>query len=391
MKQPVRLGCSVVQILVKTLIYGSKNRTSVFNMTSLFDPIQMGAVALRNRIVMAPMTRTRASDGRIPNDLMRQYYSQRAGAGLILSEATSVSPQGVGYPNTPGIWSSAQVEGWRKVTAAVHDKGGKIFAQLWHVGRVSDPEHLNGEIPVAPSAIACSGHVSLLRPKRNYVVPRALHAEEIPHIVQDFADAAGHARDAGFDGIELHAANGYLIDQFLQDGSNKRQDSYGGSIENRARFLMDIVDACSGVWGAGRIGVHLSPYGTVHDVYDSDPDALFNYVAYELGQRGVGFLFVREAPNRESLTAEMRKQFGGSVIVNNEYTLERGQLALEQERADAVAFGRAFISNPDLVRRLKNGQELREWDTSTFYGEGAAGYVDYPCSSCVDVPALNEV
>ena len=360
-------------------------------MTSLFDPIQLGAVALRNRIVMAPMTRTRASDGRIPNDLMRQYYSQRAGAGLILSEATSVSPQGVGYPNTPGIWSSAQVEGWRKVTSAVHDKGGKIFSQLWHVGRVSDPEYLNGEIPVAPSAIACSGHVSLLRPMRNYVVPRALHAEEIPHIVQDFADAAGHARDAGFDGIELHAANGYLIDQFLQDGTNKRQDDYGGSIENRARFLLDIVDACSGVWGAGRIGVHLSPYGDAHDMYDSNPDALFSYVARELGDRGVGFIFVREGLGREALTAEMRKQFGGCVIVNNEYTLERAQRALNEERADAVAFGRAFISNPDLVRRLHNGQELRDWDASTFYGEGAAGYVDYSCCSCVDAPALNEV
>ncbi len=360
-------------------------------MTSLFDPIQLGAVALRNRIVMAPMTRTRASDGRIPNDLMRQYYSQRAGAGLILSEATSVSPQGVGYPNTPGIWSSAQVEGWRKVTSAVHDKGGKIFAQLWHVGRVSDPEHLNGEIPVAPSAIACSGHVSLLRPQRNYVVPRALHAEEIPHIVQDFADAAGHARDAGFDGIELHAANGYLIDQFLQDGTNKRQDDYGGSIENRARFLLDIVDACSGVWGAGRIGVHLSPYGEAHDMHDSNPDALFSHVAHELGDRGVGFLFVREGAGREALTAEMRKQFGGSVIVNNEYTLKRAQQALDEERADAVAFGRAFISNPDLVRRLRNGQELRDWDASTFYGDGAAGYVDYTCCSAADVPALNEV
>ena len=359
-------------------------------MTSLFDPIQLGAVALSNRIVMAPMTRTRASDGRIPNDLMRQYYSQRASAGLILSEATSVSPQGVGYPNTPGIWSSAQVEGWRKVTSAVHDKGGKIFVQLWHVGRVSDPEHLNGEIPVAPSAIACSGHVSLLRPKRNYVVPRALHAEEIPHIVQDFADAAGHARDAGFDGIEIHAANGYLIDQFLQDGSNKRQDDYGGSIENRSRFLLDIVDACSGVWGAGRIGVHLSPYGDVHDMVDSDPDALFTHVARELGYRGVGFLFVREVKGREALTRQMRQVFGGSVIVNNEYTLDSAQRALAEERADAVAFGRSFISNPDLVRRLKHGHDLRDWDSSTFYGEGAAGYVDYSCCACVEAPVLNE-
>ena len=360
-------------------------------MTGLFDPVQLGSVALRNRIVMAPMTRTRACDGRVPNDLMRLYYSQRASAGLIVTEATSISPQGVGYPNTPGIWSSAQVDGWRKITSAVHDKGGKIFVQLWHVGRVSDPEHLNGEIPVAPSAIACAGHVSLLRPKRNYVVPRALHTEEIHHVVQDFVDAAGHARDAGFDGIEIHAANGYLIDQFLQDGTNKRQDTYGGSIENRARFLMEIVDACSGVWGAGRIGVHLSPFGTAHDIHDSDPEALFSHVALELGKRGVGFLFVREAAGREALTAHLRRQFGGSVIVNQDYTLERGQRALDEGRADAVAFGRHYISNPDLVQRLRTGAALRDWDTSTFYGDGAAGYVDYSCNVCHDAPVLNEV
>lgn len=360
-------------------------------MPTLFDPIQMGAVALRNRIVMAPMTRTRASDGRIPNDLMRLYYSQRASAGLIISEATSVSPQGVGYPRTPGIWSSAQVDGWRKITSAVHDKGGKIFVQLWHVGRVSDPEHLNGEIPVAPSAIACAGKVSLLRPERNYVVPRALHAEEIPRIVQDFADAAGHARDAGFDGVEIHAANGYLIDQFLQDGTNKRQDSYGGSIESRARFLMEIVDACIGVWGAGRIGVHLSPCGTAHDISDSDPEALFGYVARELGKRGVAFLFVREAPGHEDLTAHIRREFGGNIIVNQGYTRERAEAALAEGRADAVAFGRPFISNPDLVHRLRTGAELRPWDSSTFYAAGPAGYVDYPCSSCGDAaPTLNE-
>ncbi len=359
-------------------------------MTSLFDPVQLGAVSLRNRIVMAPMTRTRASEGRVPNDLMRLYYSQRASAGLIITEATSVSPQGVGYPNTPGIWSSVQVDGWRKITSAVHDKGGKIFVQLWHVGRISDPEHLNGEIPVAPSAIACAGQVSLLRPRRNYVTPRALHAEEIPHIVQDFADAAGHARDAGFDGIEIHAANGYLIDQFLQDGTNKRQDGYGGSVENRARFLMEIVDACSGVWGAGRIGVHLSPYGTAHDIQDSDPEALFTYVARELSRRGVGFIFLREAPGHHDLTARLRAEFEGGLVVNQDYTLDRAQQVVATGLADAVAFGRPFISNPDLVRRLKAGAPLQEGDTSTYYREGPAGYVDYPCSTCTDSQVLNE-
>lgn len=266
-----------------------------------------------------------------------------------------------------------------------------MFLQLWHVGRVSDPEYLNGEIPVAPSAIPCAGHVSLLRPHRNYVVPRALHAEEIPHVVQDFVDAAGHARDAGFDGVDIHAANGYLIDQFLQDGTNKRQDAYGGSIENRARLLLEIVDACSGIWGAGRIGVHLSPYGSAHDIHDSDPDALFTYVAEELGKRGVAFLFIREAEGREALTSQMRRKFAGSVIVNQEYTLERGEQALAESRADAVGFGRLYISNPDLVRRFKDGLELREWNAETFYGDGPAGYVDYPCAcATVDTPALNE-
>jgi len=339
---------------------------------------------------MAPMTRTRAGDGRVPNDLMRLYYSQRAGAGLILTEATSISPQGVGYPNTPGIWSSAQVDGWRKITSAVHDKGGKIFVQLWHVGRVSDPEYLNGEIPVAPSAIACKGQVSLLQPTRDYAMPRALHTEEIPNLVEDFADAAGHARDAGFDGIEIHAANGYLIDQFLHDGSNKRNDVYGGGIENRARLLMEIVDACSGVWGAGRIGVHLSPYGTAHDMHDSDPDALFTYVAEELGKRDLAFLLVREAAGREALTQTLHDCFGGKLVVNQNYTLERAQGAVAQGRADAVAFGRPFISNPDLVRRFKLSASLRQWDASSFYGEGAAGYVDYSCCACTDVPALND-
>ncbi|HWK70206.1 alkene reductase [Pollutimonas sp. M17] len=347
-------------------------------MTSLFDPIELGAVALSNRIVMAPLTRNRASDGRVPNDLMRSYYCQRATAGLILSEATSVSPQGVGYPCTPGIWSSAQVEGWKKITQAVHGKGGKIFLQLWHVGRVSDPEFLNGEIPVAPSAIACQGNVSLLRPKRPYVVPRALHVEEIPGIVNDFARAAQNAREAGFDGVEVHAANGYLIDQFLQDGVNKRHDEYGGSVENRARLLLEVVDACVGVWGAGRVGVHLSPRGDAHSMSDSNPRELFSHVARALGQRGIAFIFTREALGEDSLTAEIRGQFGGPVIVNENYDIATAQSMVSQGRADAVAFGKAFIANPDLVARLKAGASLNDWDPGTFYTAGPKGYIDYP-------------
>lgn len=356
-------------------------------MVSLFDSVQLGTVALANRIVMAPLTRNRASEGRVPNDLMRTYYCQRASAGLILSEATSVSPQGVGYPSTPGIWSSAQVEGWKKITQAVHNKGGKIFMQLWHVGRVSDPEFLNGEIPVAPSAIACEGNVSLLRPKRPYVVPRALHIEEIPRIVADFAEGARNAKEAGFDGVEVHAANGYLIDQFLQDGTNKRTDEYGGPVENRARLLLEVVDACMGIWGAGRVGVHLSPGGGSHAISDSNPGELFGYVARALGERRIAFLFTREAQGPDSLTADIKRLFGGPVIVNEQYDAASGQRALDAGQADAVAFGKAYIANPDLVARLQAGAPLNAWDAPTFYTEGPRGYIDYPCLNTVAATA----
>ncbi len=347
-------------------------------MVSLFDPIQLGTVELSNRIVMAPLTRMRASKERIPNDLMRTYYCQRASAGLILSEATSVCPQGVGYANTPGIWTGAQVEGWKKITQAVHAKGGKIFLQLWHVGRVSDPEHLNGEIPVAPSAIACEGHVSGLRPKRDYVVPRALHTAEIPRIVADFTQGARNARVAGFDGVEVHAANGYLIDQFLQDSTNKRTDQYGGSVQNRARLLLEIVEECIAVWGTGRVGVHLSPRGKSHSISDSDPSALFGHVAHELGQRGVAFIFVREAAGNANQTLEIKRLYGGPVIVNEQYDFPMAQQVLATGQADAVAFGKAFIANPDLVARLKAGVKLNAWDLESFYSEGPKGYTDYP-------------
>jgi len=347
-------------------------------MVSLFDPVQLGAVSLRNRIVMSPLTRTRASPGRVPNELMRQYYSQRASAGLIISEATCVSPQGVGYPNTPGIWCRAQVQGWKQITEAVHEKGGKIFLQLWHVGRVSDPEHLNGEIPVAPSAIRCEGHVSLLRPQREYVTPRALHIEEIPGIVADFAQAARNAKEAGFDGVEVHAANGYLIDQFLHDGSNQRTDEYGGSIENRARLLLEIVDACVGIWCANRVGVHLSPRGDTHSMSDSDPVRLFSYVAQQLGLRKLAFLFTREFAGPDSQVATLKKLFGGPLIANEGHDLRSAQRVLDDGEADAVAFGKAFIANPDLVCRLRRGAPLNQWDPSTFYGDGPKGYTDYP-------------
>lgn len=345
----------------------------------LFDPLQLGAVTLRNRIVMSPLTRARASHDRVPNDLMRHYYCQRASAGLIIAEATSVSPQGVGYLNTPGIWCRTQVDGWRQITEAVHKKGGKIFLQLWHVGRVSDPELLNGQMPVAPSPIACSGSLNLPYLQRPYVKPRALRTEEIRGVVADFADAAAKALQAGFDGIEIHAANGYLIDQFLHDQSNQRQDQYGGSIENRCRLLFEIVDACIGVWGAERVGVHLSPYGTAHAMQDSNPPLLFSHIAHALGQRRIAFLFVREASGKETLTTALKRLFGGPLIVNQNYDVNAASQVLEAGGADAVAFGRPFISNPDLVERIRTNASLNSWDPETFYGEGPKGYIDYPC------------
>ena len=359
-------------------------------MVSLFEPLQFGAVTLRNRIVMSPLTRGRASHHRVPNDLMRSYYCQRASAGLIIAEATSVSPQGVGYLNTPGIWCREHVEGWRQITQAVHKKGGKIFLQLWHVGRVSDPELLSGQMPVAPSAIACRGSLDLPYSQRPYVTPRALHIDEIHNIVADFADAATKARQAGFDGVDIHAANGYLIDQFLHNQSNQRQDEYGGSIENRCRLLLQIVDACIGVWGADRVGVHLSPYSSAHGMLDSNPSLLFSHVALALGQRRIAFLFVRETQNKQDLTATLKRLFDGCLIVNQSYDLNSANKVLMAETADAVAFGRPFISNPDLTERFRTNAPLNQWDSDTFYGDGPKGYVDYPFlkTNCDEVASL---
>ncbi|MBV8804728.1 MAG: alkene reductase, partial [Sinobacteraceae bacterium] len=262
-------------------------------MPSLFDPLQAGDLLLPNRIVMAPLTRRRAGATRVPNSLMAKYYEQRASAGLILSEATSVTPVGVGYADTPGIWSQQQVESWKLVTQAVHRAGGRVFLQLWHVGRISHPRFLDGASPVAPSAIAPKGNVRLVRPETPYVVPRQLERREIPHVIEAFRRGAQHAEQAGFDGVELHAANGYLIDQFLQDSTNRRTDDYGGTVENRARLLIETVEALISVWGAGRVAVHLAPRGDSHDMGDSDRLGTFSYVARELGQRRVAFLCVR--------------------------------------------------------------------------------------------------
>ncbi|QGZ42528.1 2,4-dienoyl-CoA reductase-like NADH-dependent reductase (Old Yellow Enzyme family) [Pseudoduganella flava] len=347
-------------------------------MTTLFDPITIGDLTLKNRIVMAPLTRARAVDNRVPNALMAEYYAQRSGAGLILSEATSVTPQGVGYENTPGIWSDEQVAGWKLVTDAVHAKGGKIFLQLWHVGRISDPSLLNGEAPVAPSAIPANGHVSLLRPMRPYPTPRALATDEIPGVIAAYRLGAENARKAGFDGVEIHGANGYLLDQFLQDSTNQRTDQYGGPVENRARLLLEVTDAAIDVWGADRVGVHLAPRADSHDMGDSDLAGTFGYVARELGKRKIAFLFAREALGPDSISPLLKKEFGGVFIANEKFSLEEAQAALNNGTADAIAWGKDFIANPDLPERLRQGAPLNPQRPELFYGSGPEGYTDYP-------------
>jgi 2,4-dienoyl-CoA reductase-like NADH-dependent reductase (Old Yellow Enzyme family) len=347
-------------------------------MPTLFDPIQAGDLKLPNRIIMAPLTRSRAGASRIANHLMAKYYSQRASAGLIISEATVVSPMGIGYADTPGIWSPEQVEGWKLTTRAVHEAGGRIFLQLWHVGRVSDPRFLNGALPVAPSAVAAKGNVSLLRPPTPFVEPRALDRAEIPGIVEAFRKGALNAQLAGFDGVELHGANGYLLDQFLQDSTNLRTDDYGGSIENRARLMLEATDAAISVWGAGRVGVHLAPRGDTHSMGDSDLARTFEYVARRLGERKIAFICAREYIGPDRLGPKLKAAFGGVYIANEKFTYETAEQAVEAGEIDAVAFGKLFIANPDLPRRFALRAPLNEPRAPEFYAGGAEGYTDYP-------------
>lgn len=344
----------------------------------IFQPLVAGAFKLPNRLVMAPLTRCRASEGRVPNEMMAEYYAQRSSFGLILSEATSISAQGVGYPNTPGIWSDAQVEGWKLVTRAVHESGGQILLQLWHVGRVSDPIYLDGGLPVAPSAIAPSGHVSLIRPAKDFVTPRALDAGEIPGIIEDYRRGARNAQAAGFDGVEIHGANGYLIDQFLQDSSNLRTDDYGGPIENRARFLLEVTDAVVAEWGADRVGVHLAPRGDSHGMGDSDISSVFHHAARELGRRKLAFLCARESYEQPALGPSLKQTFGGVYIANESFSADAARAAIRAGEADAVAFGKSAIANPDLVERFRTGAPLNAPEPSTFYADGPEGYTDYP-------------
>jgi 2,4-dienoyl-CoA reductase-like NADH-dependent reductase (Old Yellow Enzyme family) len=352
-------------------------------MPTLFDPLKLGDLTLPNRIIMAPLTRSRAGSVRVPNELMAEYYAQRASAGLIISEATSVTPMGVGYADTPGLWSDEQVQGWKTVTKAVHKAGGRIFAQLWHVGRISAPLFLNGELPVAPSAVAAKGHVSLVRPEQAFVTPRALEASEIPGVVEAYRKAAMNAQMAGFDGVELHGANGYLLDQFLQDSTNHRTDNYGGSIQNRARLMLEATDGVLSVWEPGQVGMHLAPRMDAHSMGDSDRLGTFTYIARELGERGLAFICAREHKAEDWIGPQLKKAFGGIYIANEGFTLESAQAVLAGGEADAIAWGKPFIANPDLVARFAANAPLNAPDTSTFYAPGAQGYTDYPALESV--------
>ncbi|MCH7313938.1 alkene reductase [Acinetobacter sp. ANC 3882] len=347
-------------------------------MAELNSTLQVGDFTIKNRLVLAPLTRARSGEQRIPNDLMVEYYQQRANAGLIITEATVISPKAAGYANTPGLWSQEQAQAWNKIVEAVHAQGSKIVVQLWHVGRISHPDLLDGDTPVAPSAIQPAGEVSLLRPKRAYVTPRALSHEEIQEIVAQYKNAAEQAKAAGFDGVELHAANGYLIDQFLQSKTNHRDDEYGGSIENRARLLLQVVDTFIDVWGAGRVGVHLAPRGDSHDIGDENPLATFGYVIEQLDQRNIGFIFTREYEAADSVLPKLRPKFKGVWIANENLTAESAKRILATGQADAVSFGKQYIANPDLLERLQHDLPLNPLQPQTLYGAGAEGYTDYP-------------
>ncbi len=355
--------------------------------TDLFSPVKLGPYELRNRIVMAPLTRSRADDEGVPGELQATYYSQRASAGLIVSEATNITAQGKGYIRTPGIWSKAQVEGWKLSTKAVHDKGGRIFLQLWHVGRISHPDlQPGGTLPVAPSAVQPEGVQGYTyQGFKTLVTPRALETDEIPGLVKDYAHAAQCAKDAGFDGVEIHSANGYLLQQFLSDKTNKRTDRYGGSIENRTRLVVEVVDAVTKVWEAQKVGIRISPLTKFGDIGDSNPEPLYLSLVNQLNPFGLSYLHVIEGDTGGSRSPaggfdlqKLRSAFKGTYMANNNYTLELAIKARAENLADLICFGRPFISNPDLVERLKRGAPLTPPDQSTFYSGEAKGYTDYP-------------
>jgi N-ethylmaleimide reductase len=354
--------------------------------TDLFTPFQCGPYNLPNRIVMAPLTRSRAQTGDVPSLLAAEYYRQRSTAGLIIAEATQISPQGKGYAFTPGIYNSAQVEGWKSVTAAVHKEGGCIFLQLWHVGRISHPSlQPSNSLPVAPSAIKPEGNAFTEEGFLPFVTPRALETNEIAGIVEQYRVASQYALDAGFDGVEIHAANGYLIDQFLRDSTNHRTDIYGGTLENRTRFLMEVTSAVVSVWSADRVGVRLAPISPANDISDSDPEKLFTSVVEQLNTFNLLYLHIIEGATGGSRIVDngfdlqiLRKLFKGIYMGNNGYDRDLAISARQQNLVDMVAFGRLFIANPDLVNRLKLNAPMNKLDTDTLYGGGSKGYIDYP-------------
>ncbi len=361
-------------------------------MPSLFDPIRLGAIEAPNRILMAPLTRGRATREHVPTPVMAEYYSQRASAGLILSEATGISKEGLGWPFAPGIWTEEQVQAWKPVVESVHRAGGRIALQLWHMGRVVHPD-LGGGPPVSASAIAAPGDAHTYEGKKPNVTPRSLEAAEIPRLLDDYRHAAANAMKAGFDGVQIHGANGYLIDQFLRDSSNRRTDEYGGSIENRIRLLREVTQAVADTVGADRTGMRLSPNGEVNGVVDSDHVALFTAAAKALDEIGIAYLEMREprpggnfrgAEMQAPASPEMRKAFSGPLILNSDYDAASAQAALDSGAADAIAFGRPFISNPDLPARFAQDAALNPPDMDTFYTQGPEGYVDYPALEAAD-------
>jgi N-ethylmaleimide reductase len=352
---------------------------------TLFSPIQLGDLALANRIIMAPLTRNRAGEGNVPQDINVEYYRQRASAGLIISEGSQISACGIGYPGTPGIHSEAQIGGWKRVTDAVHEQGGRIFIQLWHTGRIShsslQPDHV---LPVAPSALKAAGKTLTLEGMQKFETPHALTLNEIPGLVADYATAAQNAKAAGFDGVEIHAANGYLLDQFLRDSTNQREDAYGGAIENRMRLLLEIVETTLAIWGNQRVGVRLSPENRFNDIKDSQPQQTFNAVAKKLSNYPLAYLHVLEGDmltgERQLDYLDLRNSFTGYYMANNGYDKASGNAAIEQNHADLVAFGKLFIANPDLPERFLKNLPLNTPDQATFYGGDEKGYTDYPNS-----------
>ncbi len=353
----------------------------------LFTPLQLGPLALPNRIFMAPLTRCRTSEGHVPNELNAEYYGQRATAGLIISEATSVTPAGYGYPNTPGIHTSAQVDGWKKVTDAVHANGGHIYLQLWHVGRISHPSYQKDEaLPVAPSAIKPKGQVFTGTAMEEYVTPRALETAEIPGIISEYVHGARLAKQAGFDGVEIHNANGYLLDQFLRTGTNRRGDQYGGSVQNRSRLTLEVAEAVVGVWGADRVGIRFSPAGVFNDMSDANPLETFGHVLRELNRFGLAYAHITQVTAQDIAHGaaqgvgpkELRTAWNGRIVSAGGFTQESGIRALAEGWADAIAFGVSFIANPDLPERFRRKSPLNTPDESTFYASGPKGYTDYP-------------